>query len=208
MSSSASRVFAIPEILEQILLFTDPTTRNLYQLQTINRSFHHAINGSSPLLRIMEILHKPPEQKKFRVCNPYLELQQLALPVEFYKIVVLAPASPMNGGAGWKLRIPVTINFPLKPGKEIGVKSSKSFTKPLDGSWRRMKVARFPVVVEVELYVRYGDLAYREVITDASGQMTLGDLAGLVEEVHARREEVHRKLAAECDPQHRPKPLT
>ena len=156
----------------------------------------------------MEILHKPPEQKKFRVCNPYLELQQLALPADSYRTVVLAPASPKNSGEGWKLEVHVTVKFPLEPGKEIGVKSSKSFTNPLDGSWRRMKVARFPVVVEVQLYVRYADAAYREVITDASGEMTLGGLAGLVEEVHIRREEVHRKLAAGCDPQHRPKPLT
>ena len=201
MSSSADCVFAIPEILEHILLFIDPTTRNLYQLQTINRSFHHAINGSSPLLRTMEILHKLPEQKKFRVCNPYLELQQLAFPVEFYRPVVLAPASPRNSGEGWKLEIYVTIYLDESgtvPDKQIGVKSSKSFTNPLDGSWRRMKVARFPVVIEVHLEVRdevIGARMYPEITADPSGEMTLGDVAEIIEGVNARSEEEHRGMA-------------
>lgn len=202
MASAAKRVFAITEILEQILIDCKLNTRDLFLLQTVSRSFHHAINGSTPLLRMMEILHKPTEQKRYRVSNPILWFQQLELRVRRYKVEVLAPASPRNGGTGWKMNVHVTMDVGREDsvtsvGSQIGVKSSKSFENPLDGSWRRMKITRFPVVIEVPLYINYMNVLYEETAADPTGQMTLGDLADLVETVRARSEEQHRARAAE-----------
>lgn len=199
MATGADRVFAIAELLEDILLKAKLETKELFRLQAVNWSFHHAINGSTPLLRIMEVLHKPVNQTRYRVSNPILWLEQLELRVKRWKVEVLSPASPRNAGSGWKVNVPVFMNLDvnswLSEGKPIGV-MSKTFDRPLDGSWRRMKVTRFPLVIEVPVQIVYADVSYVETKCDPTGQMTLGDVVQYIENVRRRSDENHRAQAA------------
>lgn len=195
MASAADRVFAVTEILEQILLDCELTTRQLFLIQTVNRSFHHAVNGSTTMLRTMEILHKPTDQKRYRIVNPVLWTEQLELRTQ-YRTVVLSPASPRNSGTGWKVNVEVTINADdentnIGLGDRIGVKSSKFFINPLDGSWRRMKITRFPVVIEVPMRINCMDDFYEESIIDPTGEMTLGYLADFIDNARNRTMEQH-----------------
>lgn len=197
MVSAADRVFAITEILLQILLDCNLSTRELFLIQTVNRSFHHAVNGSTTMLRTMEILHKPTDQKRYRIVNPILWTEQLELRTH-YRTVVLSPASPRNSGTGWKVNVEVTINVAeyddaneSGPGDRIGVKSNKFFVNPRDGTWRRMKITRFPVVIEVPMRINCMDSFYEESTIDTSGEMTLGFLADFIDNARSRSMDEH-----------------
>lgn len=200
MASPADR---LPnELWEQILVQCELTGRDLFRLQCVNRSFNQTINGSTPLLRTMEILHKPVEEKKHRIPNPVLWTSHLELRPFFYRVEVLAPKSPRNGGQKWKINIHVSLNLGSEARiansvTRFGIKSNKRcFSDVLDGSWRRMKISRFPVAIEVPIRVYYLDAYYEEKTADSTGEMTLGDLAALLENVHSRSEEQHLELAS------------
>ncbi len=199
MTSAADR---IPnEIWEIILVQSQLTTRELFRLQCVSRRVLQTINGSTPLLRTMEILHKPIEEKKHRIPNPVLWTSHLELRPYTYRIEVLSPASPRNDGERWKVNINVALNFAtearvLHSKTAFGIKSNKHcFGIVLDGTWRRMKIARFPVEIDVLMHVSYLSTSYEEKLSDPTGQMTLGDLASLLEAVHARSEEEHLRVA-------------
>ena len=111
---------------------------------------------------------------------------------------MLSPASPRNSGTGWKVNVEVTINVndtndpdSDQSGDRIGVKSNKFFTNPLDGSWRRMKITRFPVVIEVPMRIRYMNVYYEESTIDPTGEMTLGFLTDFINSVRNRSTNEH-----------------
>lgn len=204
MPSAADR---LPnEIWEQILVDSrcNLTSRDLFRLQRVNRSFHTTINGSTILLRRMDIIHHPVEYTKPRVPNPLLYTSHLEFRPFTYRVECLAPKSPRNGGTHWKIIVHVSLKLPSEAHiansqTAFGVRSNRRiFGDVIDGSWRRMKLARFPVSVDVPVRVYCLD-AYYEEITSRPAEpdgMTLGDLATLLEGVHDRSKEQHLQLAS------------
>ena len=59
MASAATKLFGVAELFEHILINTKPCREDLFILQRVSHSFNDTINGSTPLLRIMNIIYDP-----------------------------------------------------------------------------------------------------------------------------------------------------
>ncbi|KAK5128429.1 hypothetical protein LTR85_003097 [Meristemomyces frigidus] len=169
-SAAASAVFAIPELLENILLhltsFGKPAPwviKRLFRLRRVNCAFRDVMATSPSLRRTMFLHHGPdaaggrggrPKSGRF---NPYL----LAQSCIFYPCTFIMSAAGESTGSGSTRELSIRTGPPDSWHKlEYGGKLAMQ----IPGSWREMRVmdGALAAVVSVRLVVEdAGDLADR-----------------------------------------------
>ena len=194
MASAAARVFAIAELVEQVLLYIEDGQR-LFGLQRVSRSFDMTINGSTGLLRKMRICQKTLSHEhyigKLVAVNPYLI--GLSFGPNGVHDLSYQGAGRMEQSPG----IGVHFNFvdvsTLHKGKYRGLTGAAKLRrrrKCWDGSWRSMMISTIaqPVLVCVHVHVRFklDCLKYVEQRVFEAGDGTLEDLVVLFEEIKCR----------------------
>lgn len=193
------QVFAIPELLEAILLQLGQMTSlpgiQLYILQRLNRTFAETIKSSIKIQERMQQLHIGEN-------NPYVQGEDLAS-IRWLSSHVPNTIPPIkNIDAFWPNHIGATLqqlSIDLcmpghpRPNEEQIVR----FKKP-EAPWRRMKLASLPLKGEIFLDVELNDIKAR--LTDGRDRSitrlqisaeTLGELFDVIEEIRGRTTEQH-----------------
>ncbi|KAK5710096.1 hypothetical protein LTR17_019158 [Elasticomyces elasticus] len=129
-AGAAAKVFAIPELLEMILLPLHQNTLQLFPLRRVNSTFHDLIRSSKVLRHYVEIQHPIFNRNRDLMCSPIIptppgktdicspldifdsstNMIHVMLNDEYYhlfksspnQIMVLLTAMPMSMKASWR----------------------------------------------------------------------------------------------------------
>ncbi|KAL1584195.1 hypothetical protein WHR41_07250 [Cladosporium halotolerans] len=193
------QVFAIPELLEWILLHLGQISPlpglQLYILQRLNRTFEETIKRSIGIQQRMQQAH-------ISETNPYQHAENLDS-IRWLSGHVANTIPPIKTiDAFWPNHIGATlqqlsIDVPKagqpRPNEDV----IKAFKRP-DAPWRTMKLASLPLKGEIFLDVQLNDAQAR--LTDGRDSSitrlqisaeTLGELFDVIEEIRARTPEQH-----------------
>jgi hypothetical protein len=195
----SQQVFAIPELLECILLHLGHLNSlpglQLYVLQRVNRTFQQAIRSSVGIQECMQRSH-------ISETDPYVQREDLAsirwlssrLPNAIPPIKTIDAFWPGHVGATLhQLSIDLGSAAQPRPNEE----QIRRFA-PHDVAWRQMKLASLPLQGEIFLDVELIDVQAR--LTDGRDRSVtrlqisaevLGDLFDVVEQIRARTAEEH-----------------
>lgn len=193
------QVFAIPELLECILLqlgqIISLPGNQLYVLQRLNRTFKNAIESSAGIQECMQRAHVSET-------DPYVQGEELAsirwlasrLPNTTPPIKTIDAFWPGHIGATLnQLSIDLSTAGQARPNEE----QIRQFA-PQNVAWRQMKLASLPlkgeIFLDVELYdtkSRLTDGRDRSITRLQIGAETLGELFDVIEQIRARNAEEH-----------------
>lgn len=216
MSSAASRVFALPELLEPILF--DLPWQNLFSLLRINTTFRNTILNSQKLRRCMHLEHQLPtdiqEAPLECMCNfcylslgflrilradrriyGALNLSHFVLPINMYshknfyteQEVILIDCISTRSKAAKK----------SKKGKAARVRFSKEL---LSAIWREMKLTKLPRPIRVTIEAHRGKSLqhqYSEVVEFAAGEGSVGESFDALNRIRKRTPGEHRNRRKE-----------
>ncbi|KAK4542614.1 hypothetical protein LTR36_006662 [Oleoguttula mirabilis] len=204
MASAASKVFAITELLERILLHDSLSTKDVFVFQRIDRKASQVIGGSFHLQRKLHLRHLT--ELEWAVDGAQ------TLPINWYLLGV-EPFWQEFATSERPLANICTIHFSHIAAEELGevqnvqhVEGYRRFkgTHPTRTSWSDMKLTPNPCPAEVEVKIRHRDkrgnrhthpVWYTDVFTLEAGDATLGNLIRVLEEVKMRSFAEHEKLA-------------
>jgi len=193
MALAASKVYAIQELLEQILLERVTTIQDLFVLQCVNRSSRRAITFSPALRGRMFLQHPSPTSSRAteasklysRGFNPYIRMLLQGSPHSF-------SGGSARSGSGCSIHI-TTSTIALDAANASkheyglhGLEKSHSVTQ----SWSQMKLSftSLPARIKIDLE------SYQDIITLEPQEATLGNLIKVLEEIQGRGAEGHTEL--------------
>ncbi|KAK5128441.1 hypothetical protein LTR85_003109 [Meristemomyces frigidus] len=197
MASSASKVFAITELLEQILLVESVSMQDLFALQRVNRAFYQIISGSYHLQRRMHLRHltdgesADARQSKGHwiegVLNPYLKgLDLHSFGLKFFRVGHLTVHATIQG---------------LSEAQQPFGFHGRDTLHYAPASWARTKLSAAAGPTQVAVDVSYDDEyqrlhvgGYSEIITLHASDATLGNFIGILQEVKARSRLEHDRV--------------
>lgn len=180
---AVDKVFAIPELLEHILLcfprywgcttMIYPSRRHLFVLQRVNRTFQNTILGSNTLKRAMRLAHffeSYPERL-------YVLKNAIGHERNVLGHFALIDSRTVNDGGilGLRLEFIMWADEPRSP-------SLPSWAYP-NASWRRLRLTEVPLPIRVAVRVKWSDrpMIFEETFEIKSAQDSLGDLASTLE---------------------------
>lgn len=193
------QVFAIPELLEIILLHLGHINAlpgiQLYLLQRLNRTFAETIRSSIKIQERMQQVH-------IGETNPYVQGEDLAS-IRWLSSHVPNTIPPIKTiDAFWPDHIGATLQqLSIDVCKAGGPRENEDYIarfKVPEAPWRRMKLASLPLKGEIFLDVELNDVQAR--LTDGRHRSvtrlqisaeTLGELFDVIEEIRARTTEEH-----------------
>ena len=216
-AAEAEKVFAIPELLENILVGFD--ARRLFCLQRVNSTFKKTIRSSPALMGKMQLRHQP-----LRMWQPQHEGD-----------VGLASALCRNGSLIFDQFLFREASITRESSKElvisfdcisrsrcrdsdlgvenehdVGLRCRRASRTDVDDlqisrdyadsdSWRRIKLSPVNAAVDVAVHVRVQVSTrrckkYTEVLEFQPGDGTLGDLSRFLEEIAARTHKSHARM--------------
>lgn len=216
MPSAVDRVFAIPELLEHILLYLDNDaqalsiahSKTLFSLQRVNRSFKGTIRGSKRLEWRMGTARPLSDDAELVSANqmvtPYLQQRELKV-------------GPFNYRGIGSSRIELSIyadgvdQRPDSGNAGIGIlgKGRRLYSSH-EQSWRTIQLIRALGVTIVEVNVKLrdpcksskssndGHATYSEWLIETEDPITLGRLADMLTSV-VRRTLLEHKVLAYCN---------
>lgn len=198
---SAPRVFAIPELLEAILLHL--SWSDLFVLQRVNKAFHQVIAESAKLREIMA-LHVLGSSKTRDVQGASSLLREFSW--SFLNYEPFPGDSTVTTGRDTTIKLIYDLWLPPSSAPRtshygLGVGQQKRFYYSVDshGTWRLLKLTAAPGKVWIHINVifhvdRSFGLAYRELIALQADTATFGDLADVLWEMKHRLPEEHIKV--------------
>ncbi|KAK3696166.1 hypothetical protein LTR37_018068 [Vermiconidia calcicola] len=177
MTSAAAKVFAIPELLEHILLLVGEGTRyediatiqQLFALRRVNKEFYHTIRGSPKIQRAMYLLPSPVGDLATAgvpyTINPLLRgrILDMATFAVAFRTLSIAPGDGTGSliiESTFKDSMRFMTNIRLLPGT----------------SWRAMLLTSSPCSIEVRVPVLFRKGQWSATLNGAS---TLGELIDL-----------------------------
>jgi len=193
------QVFAIPELLECILLHLGRISSlpgiQLYLLQRLNRTFYETIRSS---LRIQERM----QQVHIGETNPYVQSEDLASIRWLSGHVPNTIPTIRTIDAFWPNHIGATLQqLSIDVGRVGNPRDNEGYItrfKSPEAPWRQMKLASLPLKGEIFLDVELNDAKAR--LTDGRDRSitrlqisaeTLGELFDVIEEIRSRSTEEH-----------------
>lgn len=206
MARAAAKVFAIPELLEHILLFVhdiqfsdvferdiskfrkpslslevnldcwQDPIKQLFLLQRVSKTFQSTIQGSVRLRRCMELDYKSNNSGEAAEVSTFLEF---VIPQS--RVYELDSDDTECGILLHLIITPSGSNFSIIAGERH--------------SWRDMKVTRTKVLLQIDIDITYrdtnSDFRYQETYIFAAGEGTLGQLADIFNEIRQRSAWLH-----------------
>ena len=202
---SWEQVFALPELIELILLHLDsdlpPPCLQLWTLQRVNRDFRDTIGRTRELQERMLLAHRHEDPDGIDMYSEdIIALTWLTDHMPFTIPTLRKPVPnaiwPKHVGATLgtlMLHVDVPESGKPRPNEE----RIRRFKRP-EASWRRMKIARLDLKAQLSMDLELYD--YQARLTDGKGRSTtrlqieaetLGELFDVVEEIRCRTPEQH-----------------
>lgn len=211
---AAAKVFALPELLEMVLL--NLRWHNLFSLLRVNKTFRDTIQRSLKLRRRMHLEYKLPGDGHGITVPPYpqyincsiVELLVANNILKFEPFEARHPFQPHKTFAPqYSHLIPALGSGPFKA-VTMAIRSDVR-KRASYGSWRKIKLTheqqRFSVYVRIQreltrpsylhegIHPAHHSVQYSEDLEFAEGCGTLGDIADVVEEMQRRTVDEHLK---------------
>lgn len=212
MENAATRVFGIPELLEEILI--EQSIERLFIIQRVNRTFRATINDSSLLQGRMGLRHLTAAE--YKMCDPFEgELSQFVR-----EKLDIQPGycgfmdAPIN--QWWEVEKRLNTAMPKHARDDAGTLTGlrgKQRIHPLGGSWAAIKLTLIPMGLRLRFSVYLGrkrrrrssqscgmspkatDETYEEIVNLGPGSYTLGDYFRVLCEIDGRSVMQHYYLA-------------
>ena len=217
MVSTAEQVFAIPELLEHILLYlddrgsymTDPQhSRELFTLQRVSRSFNNTVRGSIRLKARMGLEYPLPEVtmavRSSGLITPYLKNKKLKLTP--FTVDEIYECFLDDIEADYDL-LAIRLSYRPNGVQSIGLSgNSRTLYGRMEHSWRQLKVATIESELLLTVRVEFRSLdheckegnIYKEYLMGGERERvyTLGDIADLLDAISQRTIEEHAAVRA------------
>ncbi|KAK5128440.1 hypothetical protein LTR85_003108 [Meristemomyces frigidus] len=189
MVSAASMVFAITELLEQILLEDSISMERLFILQRVSSRFRATIADSFYLQGKMRLRHlnegeygKRKSGSTKPMLTPFLRNNDLELRPFRTGAFEVQPTDRCRIAFHLDLGL---ASFASQNGTRLGLRGKKRFHDS-NGSWGRMKVTMVPVAPVVTVSVSGKKMSYCETTVGQPGEGTLRELVWLLQAVNGR----------------------
>lgn len=222
-SSAAEKVFAIPELLEQVLLCL--SCRQLFVLLRINTTFHNTISDSVSLRRLMNLEYEKSDDEEDIDCldspydddvdddvddvsdlHPRLDIGPFNAVNEKYWVPCLErlaehnqrpikhPSSDDLTVYTFSLRLPVS-ESDKKRQMGMRVRRKRRLRICETGSWWKMKLTdqAIPARIVIRVGEEYDKIFYVDALELAAGEGNLGMLVYALDRIRNRSDEEHKR---------------